>query len=67
MRHFQNFDKIDNFLKPVLNICKGEVSGLSKRGLVFSIKSIDSVEVLIFGGVGFIKVRVSIIRTLPDI
>ena len=20
MRHFQNFDKIDNFLKPVLNI-----------------------------------------------
>ena len=67
MRHFQNFDKIDNFLKPVLNICKDEVSGLSKRGLVFSIKSIDSVEVLIFGGVGFIKVRVSIIRTLPDI
>ena len=34
---------------------------LLKRGLVFRIISIDLVDVLIFGGVGFIKVRVGII------
>ena len=34
---------------------------LLKMGLVFCIKSIDLVDVLIFGGVGFIKVRVGII------
>ena len=65
MRHSQNFDKIDRFLKSVLNICifgnLGEVSGILKRRLVFCIRSVDSVEVLIFGGVGFIKVRVRII------
>ena len=33
---------------------------LLKRGLVFCIKSLDLVEVLIFG-VGFIKVRVGIL------
>ena len=37
------------------------MSGLLKRVLVFYIKSIDLVEVLIFGGVGFINVRVGII------
>ena len=37
------------------------MSGLLKRELVFCIKSIDLVEMLIFGGVGLIKVRVGII------
>ena len=37
------------------------MSRLLKRGLVFCIKSIDLVKVLIYGGEGFIKVRVGII------
>ena len=35
---------------------------LLKKVLVFCIKSIDLVEVLIFGGVGFIEVGVCIIQ-----
>ena len=65
LRHSQNFDKIDSFLKSVLNICilgnLGEVSGLLKRGSVFCVKSTDLVDMLIFGKVGFIKVCVGII------
>ena len=67
MRHSQNIYKIDSFLKLVLKsvllvtFLQDEVSGLLKRVLVFYIKSIDLVEVLIFGGVGFINVRVGII------
>ena len=38
------------------------MNGLLKRGLVFCIKSTNLVEVLKFGGVGFIKVRVGIIK-----
>ena len=47
MPHFQNFEKIDSFLKPVLNILilgkliVGWGEGVIKRGLVFCIKSID--------------------------
>ena len=67
MRHSQNIYKIDSFLKLVLKsvllvtFLQDEVSGLLKRVLVFYIKSIDLVEVLIFGGVGFINVKVGII------
>ena len=67
MRHSQNIYKIDSFLKLVLKsvllvtFLQDEVSGLLKRVLVFYIKSVDLVEVLIFGGVGFINVRVGII------
>ena len=65
MHDSQDFDKIDSFLKPVLNICilgnLGEVSGLLKRGSVFCVKSTDLVDMLIFGKVGFIKVCVGII------
>ena len=38
------------------------MSGLLKRVLVLYIKSVDLVEVLIFDGVEFIKVRVVIIE-----
>ena len=68
MRHSQNIYKIDSFLKLVLKsvllvtFLQDEVSGLLKRVLVFYIKSIDLVEVLIFGGVGFIEVGVCIIQ-----
>ena len=69
MRHSQNFDKIDSFLKSALNICilgnkpVGWGERVIKEGVVilhqiFCIKSIDLVEVLIFGGVGFIKVGI---------
>ena len=65
LRHSQNFNKIDSFQKPVLNICiLGNLivgwGALLKQGLVFYIKSLDLVEVLIFG-VGPIKVRVGIL------
>ena len=56
MHHSQNFDKIDSFLKPALNIfilCNlivGWGRRLLKRGLVFCIKSIDFGEVLIVAG-----------------
>ena len=61
MGHSQNFDKIDTFLKPVLNIfilrnlsLLSVIVGLGwerllKRGLVFCIKSIDLGNVLIGG------------------
>ena len=55
MRHPQNFDKIDSFLKPVLNIfilrnLNVWLGGrLLKRGLVFCILSTDLGEVLIVG------------------
>ena len=67
IRHTQNFDKIDSFLKSVLNICmlRDLIVGWGKRvikeGLVFCIRSLDLGEMLIVGGVGFIKVRVGII------
>ena len=57
----------DSLLKPVLNIfiLRNSIVGwgrvLSKRELISFIKSIDLGEVLIVGGVGFIKVRVGII------
>ena len=63
LRHSENFDKIDSFLKPVWNIyilgnlivgCVMKVGELLKRKLVFCIKSLDLMEVLIFGVV-FIK------------
>ena len=47
MRHSKNLDKIDSFLKPVLNVIifhnliVGWVTGLLKRGLVLPIKSLD--------------------------
>ena len=69
MRHSQSFDKIDSFLKPVLNIFilrnlfVGWGRGSSKSGPVFCIKSIDLGDMLIAGGVGFIEVRV---RTLTN-
>ena len=53
MRHSQIFDKIDSFLKPVLNIfiLRNLILGwgrwLLTRGLVFCIKSIDLGELLI--------------------
>ena len=49
MRHSQHFDKIDSFLKPILNI--------------FILRNIfiDLREVLIVGRVRFIIVRVGII------
>ena len=58
MRHYQNFDKIDSFLKPVLNnfnlgsfitiiVIWGR--GLLMRGLVLCIKSIDLGDILIVG------------------
>ena len=68
MRHSQNFGKIDSFQKPVLNICVlgnltvGWGEWVIKEGVAFCIKSIDLVEVLLFRGVGFIKVRVGIIK-----
>ena len=55
MRHSQNFDKIDSFVKPVLNIfilhnlIVGWRSHLLKSVLVFCIKPIDLGEVLIVG------------------
>ena len=55
MHHSQNFDKINTFLKPVLNIFIFYIlrvqlrRGLSKRELLFCIKSIDTGDVLIFG------------------
>ena len=54
MDHSQDFDKIDRFLKPILNI--------------FILRNIfiDLGEVLIVGRVGFIKVRI-LFRTLSDI
>ena len=67
MRHSQNFDKTDRFLKPVFkffilrNLIVGWGKGLLKRGLVFCIKSTDLDEGLIFGRDGFIKVRVATI------
>ena len=67
MRHSQDFDKIDGFLNPILNIfvlrnlIVGWDEGIIKEGLVFCIKSINLEDVLIAGGVGFIKVRVGII------
>ena len=63
MRHSQNFDKTDRFLKPVFkifilrNLIVGWGKGLLKKGLVFCIKSIDLGEGLICGREGFIKVR----------
>ena len=56
MRHSQNFDKINSFRKPVLNIfivgnlIVGWGEGVLKEGLVFCIKSIELKEVLIIGG-----------------
>ena len=55
--HYQNFDKIDSFLNPVLNAfivrnsIVGRGTGLLKMGLVSCIRSIDFGEVLIVGGV----------------
>ena len=55
MSHSQNFDRIDCFLKPVLNIfilrnlIVGWRRGLLMRGLIFCIKSIDLGEVLLVG------------------
>ena len=73
LRHSQYFNKIDSFLKPVLNICilGNLIVGcgvwvILKRGMVFYIKSLDLVKVLIFG-VGFIKVTVGIFRSLSNI
>ena len=51
MRYSQSFDKIDSFLKPVLNIwilCNvnvGRGEGVIKVGAGFCIKSIDLEEV----------------------
>ena len=55
LRHSQNFDKIDSFLKPVLNVfilhnsIVGWRRGLLKKGLVSYTKSIDLEKVLIVG------------------
>ena len=55
MRHSQNFDRIDSFLKPDLdifilhNFIVGWGRGLLKKGLVFCIKSIDLGEILVRG------------------
>ena len=67
MCHFQNFDKIDSFLKPPLNIfilgnlIVGPGEGVIKEGtdILYQINRIK--EVLIVGGVGFIKLKVGII------
>ena len=54
--HSQNFDKIDSFLKPILNIFILRNSivewrrGLLKRGLASCIKSVNLRKVLIVGG-----------------
>ena len=67
IRHSQNIVKINSFLKIVLNICiignlvVGWGEWVIKKGAGIWIKSIDLVEVLIFAGVQFIKVRVGII------
>ena len=67
MRHFKNFDKIDSFLKPVLNILildsliVGWDEGVIKEeaGILHQIYSPKGV--LIVWGIWFIKVRVGII------
>ena len=67
MRHFKNFDKIDSFLKPVLNILildsliVGWGEGVIKEeaGILHQIYSLKGV--LIVWGIWFIKVRVGII------
>ena len=68
MRQSQNFDKIDSFLKPVLNILilrkliVGWAEGVFKRGLVFCIKSIDLEKMLIVGGSRIHQVKVDSIQ-----
>ena len=67
MRHFQNFDKFESFLKPILNIFilgslivrwgKGVLK--EEAGIMHQIYRFKGV--LIVGRVGFIKLRVGII------
>ena len=67
MRHFQNFDKIVNFPKPVLNIfilgnlIVGWGEGIIKEGAGILHQIYRFKGVLIVAGVGFIKLRVGII------
>ena len=68
MRHSQNFDKVDSFLKSVLKMCIlgnlivgwGEWVVNNGTGILHQIYRFSG-GVIIFGGVGFIKVRVSIV------
>ena len=62
IRHSKNFDRIDGFLKPYLdifilfNLVVGWWGrGLLKKGLVFCIKSIDLGEMLIVTGSSILK------------
>ena len=68
MSHSQNFDKVDSFLKSVLKICifGNLIVGWSDwvvnngTGILHQIYRFSG-GVIIFGGIGFIKVRVSIV------
>ena len=74
MLHFQNFDKIDSFLKPVLNILilvlliVGWGEGFIKKGasILHQIHRFRGRGMLIVRGVGFIKIKVGIFRTLSN-
>ena len=67
MRHFQNFDKIHSFLKPVLNILVlGNLTvewgeGVIKEGAGILHQIYRLKRVLIVWGIWFIRVRVGII------
>ena len=56
MRHSQNFDRIDGFLKPDFdififrNLIVGWGRWLLKKGLLFCIRSVDSGEMVIVRG-----------------
>ena len=68
MRHSQNFNKVNSFLKSVLKMCIlgnlivgwGEWVINNGTGILHQIYRFSG-GVIIFGGVGFIKVRVSIV------
>ena len=67
MRHSQNFDKIDSFLKPVLNIrvltnlIVGRVEWVIKEGAGILHQGYRFSGGVNIWAVGFIKVRVGII------
>ena len=69
MRYFQNFDKIDSFLKPTLSLGSFHSrqlnrrvgDGVTKEGIGILHQIYRFMGVLKVGGVGFIKVRIGII------